>query len=289
MIADLDDTIRQLLVDEMPIRNGEIDVKFDQPKREWSSRLTKPTINFYLYDIRENVNLRHHQWEQISNGGGGRGGVGLNIAQMKRTPYRVDCFYMLTTWANEPEDEHRLLSEVLTALFRFPLIPRERLKGDLPDQPYDLQGALARHDRLTNPAEVWGALDNEMRPSVSYVVTLAVDPWKISEVPMTRTSSIQTGQAAPRSRAFTPGAANDPTYRIRGSVHPEGDLETPLVGYQVAMRGTGYVDTTDEKGEFNLGRLGAGEYTLVIWPPEGRPIEKAIAVPASSGNYDLEI
>ena len=37
MIADLDETIRQLLITEMPIENGEIDVTFDQPKREWSS------------------------------------------------------------------------------------------------------------------------------------------------------------------------------------------------------------------------------------------------------------
>ena len=78
MIADLDETIRQLLIAEIPIRNGEIDIKFDQPKREWSARLTRPTINFFLYDVRENVILRRHQWEKI--GADGNGGAALRAA-----------------------------------------------------------------------------------------------------------------------------------------------------------------------------------------------------------------
>jgi hypothetical protein len=65
MIADLDETIRQLLIAELPIKNGEIDVSFDQPKREWSARLSKPAVNFFLYDMRENATLRQHQWERM--------------------------------------------------------------------------------------------------------------------------------------------------------------------------------------------------------------------------------
>ena len=42
MISDLDDTLEKLLIKEMPIKNGEVEVKFDQPKREWSTRLSRP-------------------------------------------------------------------------------------------------------------------------------------------------------------------------------------------------------------------------------------------------------
>ncbi len=62
MIADLDATIRQILVEELPIRNGEIDVKFDQPTREWSARRGKPTVEVVRYDMRENNKVRQHQW-----------------------------------------------------------------------------------------------------------------------------------------------------------------------------------------------------------------------------------
>lgn len=138
MIADLDETLKRLLVSELPVKNGEIDIQFDQPKREWSSRLTRPTINLFLYDLRENPALRQHAWERLPPNGNGE-----NQGVHKRTPMRVDCLYMLTTWANEPDDEHRLLARSLTALFRFPILPRERLVGSLEAQPYDIQARLA--------------------------------------------------------------------------------------------------------------------------------------------------
>ena len=82
MIADLDETIRRLLIRELPVKNGEIDIKFNQPAREWSARLQGPTLNLYLYDVRENNTLRQHQWQQL--------GSDDDQARMKRTPLRVD-------------------------------------------------------------------------------------------------------------------------------------------------------------------------------------------------------
>ena len=70
MIADLDETIRQLIVKELPIRNNEIDIAFDQPKREWSARLTKPTINLFMYDLRENVQYRNMAIDVVALGEG---------------------------------------------------------------------------------------------------------------------------------------------------------------------------------------------------------------------------
>ncbi|MEM5776360.1 MAG: Pvc16 family protein, partial [Anaerolineaceae bacterium] len=99
MIADLDESIRQLLKLDMPIKNGEIDIVFDQPRREWSARLSKPTLNFFLYDVRENTTLRHHDMERLGNGRAG------DMASLKRTPFRVDCSYIITAWAADPEDE----------------------------------------------------------------------------------------------------------------------------------------------------------------------------------------
>ena len=103
MFDDLDETIRQLLIAEMPVKNGEVEISFDQPKREWSARQSRPTLNLFLYDVRENHILRQHQWEQLPRNGSD------DMAHLKRMPFRVDCTYMLTTWASVPEDEHRLL------------------------------------------------------------------------------------------------------------------------------------------------------------------------------------
>lgn len=205
MIADLDLTIRQLLTNELAeVANDAVDVAFDQPNDEWSGRLSKPTLNCFLYDIRENATLRQHQWQQPPRG---RNGTDDLMIQLRRTPLRIDCFYMITAWvADHPQDEHLLLANCLMALARYPILNpefsddgtepvmagrqlaqsgstasyqrRPCVMGQLRDQPYEIPTRLAHHDLMTNPAEIWGSMENKMRPALSYVVTLPIDPWR---------------------------------------------------------------------------------------------------------------
>ncbi len=282
MIADLDQTIKQLLVAEMPIKNGEIDVKFDQPTREWSSRLSKPTLNFFLYDLRENNVLRQHQWENMNNGNRQNGD---HLSHRKRTPMRLDCRYMLTAWANDSSDEHRLMTRTLMSLYRYPVLPEERLVGMLKNPIFDISASLARHDVLTNPAEVWSALDNELRPSVSYVVTLALDPWTEVTGPAVQQLTFRLGQAAnlPQATGLVEGTAEESIY-IGGTVSKEG---APQAGVEVAIKGTGLFSVTDAKGRYTLGGFPPGEYTLVAWQAKGKPREKKVSVP--SGNCDINL
>lgn len=285
MIADLDETLRQLLIAEIPVKNGEVDIKLDQPKREWSSRLNRPTVNIFLYDVRENNVLRQHQWEQAAGGAARRGD---NLAHRKRTPFRVDCFYMLSAWANDPEDEHRLLTRAMLALFRFPVLPDDRLVGTLRNPIFEIQTRLACHDRLTNPAEVWGALDNELRPTVPLIVTLALDPWTEITGPVVSTLTLRTGQAGLLPREQTLIAGTESALCFIGGVVRRKD-GTVVGGIDVAVKGTGLFVQTDEQGAFSLGSLAPGKYTLLIWPAEGKPNEKVITVPDASGAYDMTL
>jgi len=284
MLEDLDETIRQLLIAEMPVKNGEIEINFSQPKREWSARLSKPTLNLFLYDVRENNVLRQHQWEQLP--------VSANDprAHLKRLPFRVDCTYMLTTWATVPEDEHRLLTRSLLALFRFPILPEDRLVGSLRNPPFDIQARLASHDKLTNPAEIWSALDNEVRPTITYIVTLALDPWKEITSPLVFTRTLRTGQATQlsRSRQVT-DAVSAEMGLIGGRITEASHEGVPVSGVPIAIKGTGLFGETDSDGRFVLGSLPAGTYTLVVWTPSGKPKEKKISIPEKEGNYDMAI
>jgi hypothetical protein len=283
MFDDLDETIRQLLITEMPVKNGEVEISFDQPKREWSAHQSRPTVNLFLYDVRENNTLRQHQWEQMP--GSGKDGM----AHLKRTPYRVDCTYMLTTWASVPEDEHRLLTRCMLTLFRFPALPEDRLVGELRNPPFEIQAVLARHDRLTNPAEVWSSLDNEIRPSVSYVITLALDPWQEITAPVIRTRTLLTGQSSDLPRSRISNATREEREVIGGKVTESGRDGAPLSGIDVAVKGTGLFTKTDPEGRFVLGSLPPGTYTLVAWPTQGKPKEKRIRIPEKEGNYDMTI
>jgi hypothetical protein len=285
MIADVDETLRQLIKEELPIKNNEIEISFEQPKRENSVRWTKPTINLYLYDLRENNVLRQHQWDRLPGGNGSD-----HLAHLKRTPMRVDCFYMLTTWASDPGDEHRLLTRTLLALFRFPLLPEDRLVGSVRNPPFDIQARLASHDKLTNPAEVWSSLDNEIRPSISYIVTLALDPWKEITGPIVRTRTLRSGQAAslPRYQEILSGTQTD-LVQIGGVVRDKGVNGDVLSGIDVAIKGTGLFTKTDQDGRYKLGSIPPGEYTLVAWSLDGKPKEKSISIPPEDGDYDFLI
>ena len=286
MLADLDETIKQLLVTEMPIRNGEIDVNFDQPKREWSARLTKPTVNFFLYDVRQNVELRQFQWERVN--GNGR----PNVATLKRPPLRLDCHYMITCWAAEPEDEHRLLTRTLMTLFRFAKLPPDRLYGKLEDSEYDINTKLASHDKLTNVAELWSALDNELRPSISYLLTMTLDPWTPIEEPMVRSLSMKPNwldnEPAESPAQERPGEAQQGQHMVAGTVRLANE-ETAVSQAQVSLANTGFSDMTDENGRYVLRGLPAGEYTFLITTADGHQISHQRTIPAPDGNYDFDI
>ena len=282
MIAHLDRALERLLLAEIPVKNGEIDVKFEQPTREWSARLSRPVVNLFLYDVRENNALRQPQWERIARPDNY---AGRPVVSQKRTPFRIDCHYILTTWATEAQDEHMLLSRAMLALFRYPFLPEKYLGDDLREQPFKLAARLAAHDKLTNPTELWNALDNDLRPSVSYVVTLAMDPWAVVDTPAVLSFTLTKGQTnnLPHARQLTENSADSHT-TIGGIVRQNG---RPQPNLPVALKGTGFFTTTDEDGRYTLANVPLGQQTIVAWTKTDKPAEKPVVIPG--GNYDIEI
>src|SRR5471032_142163 len=110
MIQDVDETLKELLVQKVPIDLSVIDITFDTPTKDWSAAVTKPTINLFLYEVRENLELRSSERTFIRNG---------NTAVESRAPVRVDLAYLITVWTTDISDEHQLLGRVLAALLQF--------------------------------------------------------------------------------------------------------------------------------------------------------------------------
>src|SRR5215211_8941328 len=123
MLADLDETLRGLLKDELDRHGFEgVDIAFDAPAREWSGQLSKPCVNLFLYDLREAETMRTSEWSRIQKDGRTYEG---------RPPMIMECSYAVTAWTQAVEDEHRLLSQVLGVLFAFPQLPADALTGRL--------------------------------------------------------------------------------------------------------------------------------------------------------------
>ena len=174
MIDDLDRTLQELLRHELPASLFEqVSISFAAPDNEFPpAAVTLPAVDLFLYDVRENLELRNTQWitEPKPNGSG---------ATRRRAPVRVDCSYLITAWPSEhsttpPLDEHRLLSEVMRALLRHPVIPESLLQGALRGQDPPLPSSTLHPGRLQSLAEFWQALGGKPKAALNYTVTIGV-------------------------------------------------------------------------------------------------------------------
>ncbi len=97
-------------------------VSFEAPTRDWAARRNAPTLNAYLYDIRENVARRE------------RGAIAerdeRQVVVRSQPPRWFRLSYLVTAWTSRPEDEHRLLSAALGLLSR-EILPPAALTGAL--------------------------------------------------------------------------------------------------------------------------------------------------------------
>src|SRR6202158_3807515 len=162
MIQDVDESLRAL-VKRDALNGSKADVAFDAPTKEWSSRRNTPTIDLYLYDIREDLEQRQVMWEDIR----GDSRDPRLITERRPPPRRFKLSYLVTAWTQRPEDEHRLLSSLLACFLRNQTMPADVLSGALVQArlPITLNIALPPpQDRSIS--DVWSALGGELKASL---------------------------------------------------------------------------------------------------------------------------
>ena len=191
MIQDLDDTLKALLVREARLEPGEVDIKFDMPSPDWSGRLSRPTVNLYLYDVRENLELRSNDLYLTRN-------EERTAGTQRRAPTRVDLSYMISVWAEFISDEHRLLGQILTALLSHPLLPDDVLMGAMRNQPFPVRAWIAQPERIPNAWDFWGHVEHRMKSGLSYVVTASFEPFEAEEVRLVTERQVNLKQGAVR-------------------------------------------------------------------------------------------
>ena len=174
MIGDLDKTLKLLLENELAHLATAVDVTFVPPDEKFKP--TAPTIDLFVYDVRENRDLRSNEWLLEKQGN--------RQATRKRAPVRVDCSYLITAWAGDPESEHRLLGEVMRVLLNHPTIPDGILQDDLAGQTPPLPTATLQPGRLQSLGEFWQALGGKPKAALNYTVTIGVQVHKPVELTM---------------------------------------------------------------------------------------------------------
>lgn len=272
MFDDVDESLRALLVSDVPLDPAEVDISFARPAREWSSRLARPTLNLFLFDIRERTDFRDDSLRvrQTANG----------IVTRERAPRRVDLSYLVTAWTREPEDEHRILARVLACSYRNLSLEPVHLQGTLKDVEIPVLLRATPPDYLQKSVDFWGVMDNELHASLTWVVTTPLDAFAPVSGPMVLTREILVGPLAQPER--------HPTFQVAGIAHIAGDPAAGLSGVALSVAGTALATMTDSSGRFTFPDIPPGQQVLRVQPPGTAVVfEHAIIVP--SGSYDIPV
>ena len=273
MISDVDEALRNLILDSLTVSRQNVDIKYDLPSRDWASRLNRPTINLFLFDIRENLRLRGaEQYRQIPRDDG--------KVEVRRNPVRIDLRYLLTAWTKDPEDEHLLLSDTLLTLLRNPTIPDKYASEQMKKQqfPVILDAAVYQpeHGPTEKATEIWGVIGNDIHAGFIVTVTITVDPYE--PLVFTQVSSIERnlGQTSPEGgRAQVEAGAEkyNEGFFIRTKKYEPSTLTVVLVEKNIPL-------SVDEEYRVKLPTLSAGKYHLDVLY-RGKVLKhQAIEIPA---------
>lgn len=204
MIHEVDEVLKNLLSGGALTGSG-IDVAFDAPTRDWAARRNAPTINAFLYDIREDVNRRQRGHMPVHDE--------RDVVVKRRQPPRwFRLSYLVTAWTKQPMDEHRLLSAVLATLIPRELIAPTELPGTLGSLGMTVALSVAGiQTEARSLAEIWSALGGELKPSLDLVVTAPFPAYPeydagppVTEGAAVRVRTMDGIPAEPQERAHRP-------------------------------------------------------------------------------------
>jgi hypothetical protein len=169
VIAEVDKALRTFVTSAPGAREG-LEVVFDSPSRKWQGALTStPTINFCLFDVKEDAKQRQIGQTPVRN-------ERNRIIGFQPPPVIYKLSYIASAWAgmDDPLEDHELLGWLLFTFAGLKQLP-----------PSTLTGSLARwgvaYLTVCQPAidarptpQALSALNGEVRPTLEIVVSAPV-------------------------------------------------------------------------------------------------------------------
>ncbi|MCD2462296.1 DUF4255 domain-containing protein [Streptomyces sp. MBT42] len=212
MLHEIDEALRRLLT---PAVEG--DVAFDAPTRDWAARRNAPTLNAYLYDIREDVARRER------GAYAERDAQGV-VTRKRRPPRWFRLSYLVTAWTSRPEDEHRLLAGAMALLLPHEVLPEETVPESVRSITTQLPVSVAVPPAESRSlADIWSALGGELKPSLDVVITT---PFPVTPV-YDAAPPVTEGEIVVRGVAGVPAASGSRMTRRQGALRVTHQARTP--------------------------------------------------------------
>lgn len=271
VIADLDEVLRSLVRRELERHGfGGVDVVFDAPSKQWSGKLTQPTVDLFLYDLREAVDRATVSPSETR--GNGR-------AMVTPPPLRLELTYAMTAWTKTVEDEHRLLSQALAVIFSFPQLPDELLSSTLDGERLrEVQLSVGRPRE--EKADFWTSVGGEYKVSIDVVAYLRVE----SGATFVRGPQVRTQTVRVRDMDGPPSAMTE-LHRLAGTLTDAAG--EPVADAWVALPGVGRWTATDAAGRWTLDRLPHGTHEVSVRTLSGETLDTAIELPGPPADLVL--
>jgi hypothetical protein len=276
MLRDLSKTLENVLHDpaQMPdyaeLKNAEI--AFDRPTDPYGP--AKSTINVFLYDLRENAELRSNE-PRIRRKG--------DLAFTEKPPLRLSCSYLVTAWPSGGTDlvlqEHRLLGQVIRVLARYPTIPESLIVPGLKGQEPPLPLMALHPDALKNVVEFWTSIGSKLKPSITVTVTISVPVLLEESDFLVRTQATRF--------AFQDGPPSEVWTRIAGLVADTAGKA--IQGARVDVLDAGLSTQADEDGHYSFDRVPSGNRRLRATAVGFQAKEELRNVPGPPENYDFKL
>ena len=211
-----------------------------------------PTLNLYVYDIRESRQLQH-SGRKVDR----RNPRNLQSANVGWNPNWFDVSMLLTAWDRTALGEHYLMSEALSLLLRHRSIEEQFLAPEL--RRY---GNLSMSVALEPPIEdgsLWSALNVPLRPALYLTVTVPIDS-QHTPVPRVWERIISVDNFLDKQGD---AAVITKKVAIAGLVKHE-ITGLGLSEVEVIIAGTDKSTRSNKEGLFFFDNLSTGNYVLVL-------------------------
>ncbi len=279
MLTAINQIVERLIFERAGFDPAEVEVRFEQPTQQWVDSRLRPTINFFLFDLEEHLDLRSTARQTtVANG---------RVAQ-RLAPRRFNLRYMVTAWSREPSDEHTLIWRTLATLLKYNPLPEELQPAGMATGGLQLHTRVGRYEEAPSLTELWNTLNLPLRPGLLYTVIAPLDLELTLEAPAVLQRSLQFRLGAePRDEAPLGGAGGPldrEWVRIAGVVRAGG---APIAGAVVALEGSAEQAVTDSQGRYSLLLRRAESARLLVSAPGYQP--HTLSVDPAAAVFDIDL
>ena len=110
---------------------------------------------------------------------------------MRRMRMWVRLDYLISAWAQTPEDEQLLLGLLLRTIYEHPVVPEDKMRGTTFVDKIDLPLNMAARQDEGTLARFWGSLNQPVRPAIQMWTQVPIIPEKLDEFKRVQTREIQ--------------------------------------------------------------------------------------------------